>query len=183
LDDEALFSTTDQLTADKIACDILKFLPKTSTITDATACIGGSAYSFSQVFEKVYAIELDSTRFKHMVHNFEQLNCKNVHCINGDALNEVKSIHQDVIFIDPPWGGPEYKAKAKLTLYLSGVNIAEACIAYSKTIPYVVLKVPTNFDESTFMESIKAHLKLVHKNQNLRKMHLLILQSVKNPMS
>jgi len=181
LDDEAFYSTTDQMTAEKITQDIMKFVPRTSTITDATACIGGSAYSFSQVFQHIIAIELDHTRYLHMVHNLrllQALQTPNITCIHGDALYECLCQMQAAIFIDPPWGGPDYKNKPRVSLYLSGIALSEVCKKLAPKTHFIVLKVPTNFDEESFIQDTSGVLNLVHKNISLRKMHLLILQCI-----
>ena len=68
-DEEALYSTTDQFTADKICKDIVKFVPSSGVITDATACIGGSSASFARVFSKVNAVEIDSIKYDYLRHN------------------------------------------------------------------------------------------------------------------
>ena len=33
------------------------------------------------------------------------------------------NLKQDVVFIDPPWGGKNYKSKKNLDLFLSNINI------------------------------------------------------------
>ena len=178
LDDEALYSTTDQLTAEKITQDILKYVPSTATITDATACIGGSAHSFAQTFTKVYAIEIDPTRFTYLQNNVNVLSDANVVCVHGDALQECVRIKQDVIFIDPPWGGPEYKNRDRVSLFLSHIPLHEVCKTLSKHTKYIVIKVPTNFDDTAFYEATSASLQFVHKNTSLRKMNLIILKAL-----
>lgn len=181
LDDEAFYSTTDQMTAEKITQDIIRYVPRTETITDATACIGGSAYSFSQVFQHIIAIELDQTRFLHMVHNLRLLQAlqqPNITCIHGDALHECQRQNQAAIFIDPPWGGPDYKNKPKVSLYLSGVALSDVCRTLAPKTQFIILKVPTNFDEESFIHNTLDVLNLIHKNISLRKMHLLILKCI-----
>lgn len=180
LDEESLYSTTDQLTAEKIAIDVSTFIPRTSTITDATACIGGSTHAFANIFDRVNAIEIDPLRFNYLTHNLSMLQCNsNITCINGDAVIECKRIlgGQDVIFIDPPWGGPEYKNKGTVSLFLSGIPLADVCKDLASYTRYIVLKVPVNFDEANFLLKTGGVLTLVHKNTNLRKMRLLIFQS------
>ena len=41
--------------------------------------------------------------------------CDNIY--NGDTNILIKNIKQDVIYIDAPWGGPEYKQEEKMKLY------------------------------------------------------------------
>ena len=178
MDDESLYSTTDQLTADRISKDILKFLPSTSTITDATACIGGTAYSFSQHFQTVHAIEIDHTRFNLLVHNLKILakESTNIAYYNDDFIHICKKIKQNAIFIDPPWGGPDYKKIQKLSLYISNIELSEICKDIFNYTEYIVIKVPTNFDEEKFINNTKGIIQLVHKNTALRKMYLLVFK-------
>lgn len=177
-DEEGLYSTTDQLTAEKICKDISKFIPATATVTDATACIGGSCYSLAKTFAKVYAIELDKTRYDFLRSNVMILGVANsVTCIHGDAFDICPQLHQDLIFLDPPWGGPEYKSVSKISLSLSNKPLSEVVIHLSRYTNYVAIKVPTNFDEQTFIDDVMPHMELVHRNINLRKMHLLIFKT------
>jgi len=177
-DDESLYSTTDQVTANKIAKELLKYTSKDSIITDATACIGGSAVSLSKIFKQVNAIEIDEERFKLLKHNIEILQCNNVNCINSNSIEECKKIYQDVIFLDPPWGGPEYKKSDNIDLFMSNIPFTDVCNLLSDYCKFIVIKVPINFNEEKFIENTKNKLELVYKNTNLRKMHLLIFSNV-----
>lgn len=231
LDEEALYSTTDQVTADKITRDILNYISRSSTITDATACIGGSAYSFAQQFSNVIAIENNKERFELLKHNmniltsqspllntnynshnqyiqhnshnphnqyiqhnshihcniynklqqyaYMQTKTNNVECRYGDALLECQKQYQDAIFIDPPWGGPEYKTLDKVQLYLSGLPLYEVCKQIYNFTDYIIIKVPVNFDEVQFVNDTQTFMELQRKNSQLRKMKLLIFQTVK----
>jgi 16S rRNA G966 N2-methylase RsmD len=182
-DDASLYSTTDQLTADKITKDLLRFVPPTATVTDATACVGGSTFSLSRSFAKVQAIEVDPLRFEHLEHNMEVLGASNVRCILGDVLDICPMLRQDVVFLDPPWGGPEYKTMLKVSLHLSSMPLHEICRRIAPCTPLLAIKVPTNFDEEAFIENTKTFMVLLHKNTQLRKMHLLIFRCVHSPPS
>lgn len=177
MDDESLYSTTDQLTADKIGKELLRVLPPTAIVTDATACIGGSALSLSKLFSKVNAIELDEHRYKCLTYNMKILGVTNVECFQGDAIKLCKDLQQDLIFLDPPWGGPEYKKLDKVSLELSHMDISEVCEALAPHTQYIAMKVPTNFNEQLFVEQTKSCLKLLVKNTHLRKMNLLICET------
>jgi 16S rRNA G966 N2-methylase RsmD len=128
------------------------------------------------MFSNVYAIELDQSRFSFLKHNMFTLRNTNVVCIHGDALTKCAHIKQDVIFIDPPWGGPEYKNHASVSLYLSQQNLCDVCNTLAQYAKYIVVKVPTNFDEAAFLASTSMHMKMVYKNLSLRKMHLMIMR-------
>lgn len=176
LDDEALYSVTDQYTADRISKDIHKKFPEVRSITDATACIGGNTYSFSKFFERVQAVELDTTRYNFLTWNMNILETINVSCYQGNMLELCHNIAQDMIFIDPPWGGPDYKSHTKINLYLSDIELAHACIKLKDVTKYIALKVPVNFDIESFEEKTKEYFTLRYKNKELRKMHLLVYE-------
>lgn len=180
LDEEALYSTTDQITADKITHDLLKFVSESATITDATACAGGNTYSFSQHFRRVNAFELDRDRVRILRHNMKLLGAGNVVIKHGDSYELCLGQFQDIIFIDPPWGGPSYKKHAKIALQLSGRHLANFCISISlsKVARYVALKAPVNFDEADFVTRTSDCLRMVHKNTQLRKMILYVFEVI-----
>lgn len=179
LDEEALYSTTDQTTADKISVDIAKIVPRVSTITDATACVGGNAYSFAQHFEKVYAFELDMTRARMLRHNMTLLGARNVVVQQGDAFDLCMNQYQDVVFMDPPWGGPGYRKHTAIELYLSGHHIAELCeqIIRGGRARFIALKSPTNFNEADFVKRVAPFMTLRYKDTQLRKMFFYIFEA------
>ena len=176
LDDEAFYSVTDQYTADRISRDILRVLPDLQIITDATACIGGNTYSFSKYFPKVNAIEVDPLRYQYLQHNMKVLETINVDMYLSDLLIACHRLSQDLIFIDPPWGGPDYKSKDAVDLFISDVELSEVCEHIKDTAKYIALKVPINFNETQFVEKTMLFMKLIYKNTELRKMHLLLFQ-------
>ena len=178
-DDESLYSTTDQLTAEKVAKDIARSTSCDMVITDATACVGGSAYAFSRIFKKVNAVELDAQRFEYLVKNMNALGAK-VECVQGDMLDVCKEINQDIIFLDPPWGGPDYKNEKSVSLMLSDLPLSEVCRRLQFCAKYFAMKVPVNFDEEVFLQDTKTFLTLVHRNTQLRKMNLLIFSTLAN---
>ena len=118
------------------------------TITDAMACIGGDTLSFSQRFTKVNAIEFDKVRFDYLKHNMELFNCKNIDYYNEDYLKVMMKLKQDVIYIDPPWGGPEYKVKKSIKIKIGETKLEEICdqIIDKKLCKLLVLKLPYNYD-------------------------------------
>jgi predicted RNA methylase len=178
LDEEAFYSTTDQLTANKIARVLQRVLPD-AVVTDATACVGGATLAFAAVFPRVHAIELDEVRYSYLRHNTSVLGISDkVSCIWGDALQVCAKLHQDIIFLDPPWGGPEYKSMERVSLTLSGRDLGDVCRALAPAAKYIAIKVPTNFDEDAFLRSVSGHANLVVKETQLRKMHLLVLETL-----
>ena len=100
-----------------------------TVITDATACVGGNTVSFARHFKKVQAIELDESRFHQLTHNLRLISTfysgsyflGEVTLHKGDCLNVCAQLKQDVVFVDPPWGGSAYKKQCGSELYLSGM--------------------------------------------------------------
>lgn len=177
LDEEALFSVTDQLTADKITNELLKFVSCEETITDGTACIGGNTFSLSRVFHHVNAVELDNTRYQFLVHNMSVLGVDNVSCYCGDIMDWLPKLDHSLLFLDPPWGGPDYKMHELVDLYLSSIPLAMVCQKYSYSSKYIALKTPTNFNIDKFLEDTKDFMTLIHKNTKLRKLNLYLFET------
>jgi 16S rRNA G966 N2-methylase RsmD len=183
LDQEALYSVTDSETADKMT-SIISRLPgvsRSSTITDLTACVGGNVVSFARVFRNVNAVEIDPVRFKLLKYNVSEIlgHENNVVFRQGDAIEEAALIRQDVIFIDPPWGGTDYmKCCDPLNLYLSGRNIGELCEnVFGKNARHVAIKVPVNFDVNHFKKQISVPVQV---RRDFRKMILLLIDYGEN---
>jgi len=163
LDSVALYSVTDQRTADAFSRVLLRYVSAKSTVTNATACAGGNTLSFSTHFAHVHAIERDRARHEHLLHNMEVLGVKNVTTQWADALDVLlpppcsvstpsEASPLDVVFIDPPWGGPSYGQHKCLSLFLSGIELSVLLrkMAQGRRARVVSLKVPLNFDFSTF---------------------------------
>lgn len=179
MDDIATFSTTDAKTADNIVKFLLKWLPANATIIDATACIGGSAFALANTFKEVKAIEIDPIRYKHLLDNIKMLNLSNLKCFCGDALEIIPRLeHHDLIFIDPPWGGPEYKTETNVSLFLSNMALNKVCDKLAPYTQYIAIKVPTNFNCDLFINSLEK-MKFYCINTHLRKMHLIILETLR----
>jgi 16S rRNA G966 N2-methylase RsmD len=156
----SICSTTPWKEADYISRSIdnqMKFLLKGEkpyhrqqvTITDATANIGGNTLGFYLYgFGQVNAVEIDPLTCDILKTNLEVYGwpTSNVYC--RDYLEIFQELNQDVVFIDPPWGGPDYKKAQSLDLYLGKTNIIDICrslMATSKT-KLIVLKLPINYN-------------------------------------
>jgi 16S rRNA G966 N2-methylase RsmD len=191
-DDEALFSVTDSRSADKITEILSKLdgISKSSVITDMTACVGGNSISFSNYFRKVNSIELDEKRFEILKYNIEDvLDIRNIEFFNGNGIDLImnNSTHQDIIFMDPPWGGTNYKKSNTLRLSLTNqsgnhYDMGELTLMILKKAKYVALKVPVNFDVTYFREVVNKHAYVLSEISSLRKMKLLIVGK-KKPIS
>lgn len=187
LDDVAIYSATDQRTADIMSNIILQYTPASSTIVDATASSAGNTLSFAKFFDRVIAIERNPCRFENLKHNARVMGKENIHFICADSLNVLLPskfrpgtavVHPtfplsayrhseaplDVIFMDPPWGGPAYRRSPKISLFISQVPLA--CIikelANNQVARIVAIKVPNNFDMTEFVKEAAISISTEH---------------------
>ena len=151
-----------------------KYVPaKKIIVTDAMAGVGGNVISFAKHFGHVNAIEIDPVRFKYMVSNCNLFGCHNITPIQHNYLDLYTQIKQDVIFIDPPWGGKTYKEFESIHLSIGDMSIEKLCkqIIDNKLCKLLVLKLPKNIDLSILMPFPKKKL------YDLKKMILVLIYS------
>jgi 16S rRNA G966 N2-methylase RsmD len=142
-----LYSISDYKTADAISLTIKKYLGSDITITDATANVGGNSMSFAKFFKKVNSVEIEKVHCDILKNNLEIYNLDHKTKIYCDNYLEIyKTIDQDVIFIDAPWGGVNYKKKELVDLYLGKKSIGEIVNMIYDKCKLIVLKVPKNFN-------------------------------------
>lgn len=175
IDDVGLYSVTDMRTADQISDFISRLdgLKKDDiVITDATSCTGGNTFSFSKKFKTVHAVELDSNRFTMLRHNLDVLKCTNVHFYHENYVLLINRLEQDVVFLDPPWGGPSYKDQEKVDLYLGDVPLHQVCEDLKTKAKYVIIKAPLNLNYEKFQSNISGN---INRHFEFRKMLLIVV--------
>lgn len=91
----------------KIADLLMDYYPDleiltSKTLTDATAGIGGNTLAFSKYVRLVNAIELDPSHAEILSQNVNILGVKNVSVYQGNFLDKIEELKQDILFIDPP---------------------------------------------------------------------------------
>ena len=87
-------------------------------------------------------------------HNIDTLRIKNIGLILGDCTKALSTTEQDVIIVDAPWGGRNYKDRVKMRLYLSGREIHELYMMYKDRARLFVFKVPCNYDIEFFTNKL-----------------------------
>ncbi|CAM9565206.1 unnamed protein product [Scytosiphon promiscuus] len=195
-DEESLWSITDQNTADEMS-NIALLLPGVSVATaviDGTACVGGNAISFVSAFDEVWAVEIDPDRFDLLKGNVKKSIARSAHkqktvrFFNADFLDVLENerdqiaAKRPVVFIDPPWGGEEYKKKGLVDLVLSDTKMVEVCSRSAKAgARHVLLKVPTNFNVRGFRDAVGAAGRVTL--HDLRKMLLIAVDYDLAPLS
>lgn len=191
--DVSLYSTTPVDQSLWTANAIVQVLgKKPSWIIDANACIGGNTWSFAQ-FSEVTAIELEPIHVRALQHNMDIITkskikppLQHIDIIEGNCVDVLRelfdprakppefyasietpaAIHKfpDVVFVDPPWGGIDYKKEKNIILsYRHGrdqiplhqllvelINKERKYIAkHPRPSVLYVAKLPYNYDFST----------------------------------
>lgn len=142
--------------------------PKKLIITDGTASAGGNTISFAKHFKKVYAIEMSEIHAIILKNNVDVYGLKNVDIIHGDSLIEIPKLKQDIVFIDAPWSGTQYKKHKIMKLYMSGKPLTTIANDFLKVASLLALKVPHNFDFGHFITNVKCEKFIVYKALKFR---------------
>ncbi len=143
-DEEGLYSITHPKDADLISTTIIEILGTSNiSIIDMTAGCGGNMISFIKYFKRVVGIEIDINRYNILKKNLSKYPFNNYELINDNSIN-INNIY-DVYFIDPPWGGPDYKKTLNIELYLSNIKLSEFILMLPKN-KLIVLKLPFNYN-------------------------------------
>ncbi len=127
---------------------------KKYSILDGTGNIGGDTILFGLHFKEVQSIEMDEENFKALKHNVELYDLDNVHIHHGDTMKMFDQFPTNILYLDPPWGGPDYKLKKELDLFLGqgddarrlDLFLRDEVLAAPKRPEYIVLKLPFNYN-------------------------------------
>ena len=150
--EEGSYSITRRRDAERIM-DILRNIfknMKNMTITDATACIGGDTLNFALHFKHVHSIELNQSNFDALTNNVGVYDLNNVTLHRADSV-ALFNWNTHVLYVDPPWGGKDYKKNKNLDLFLSEKRLdcwLEEILLRKNRPDYIVLKLPSNYNFS-----------------------------------
>jgi tRNA G37 N-methylase Trm5 len=160
--EEGSYSITRRRDADQIIHIIKNTVSdyEIKSITDATGCIGGDTLNFATMFEKVHSIELNTDNFEALKNNVGVYGFTNISLYHGDCT-EVYKWASDVLYIDPPWGGPNYRTIQNLNLYLGNIRLddwLEDILSGPYRPSHIFLKVPLNYNTKPlqFLTNIKS---------------------------
>jgi len=183
IDKDSVSYISSPIYAEKITKIILNHTKTNKiNITDCTAGCGGDTISFLNKFKKVYSIEKNLVRFNNLFNNIKVYNLtRNSRIYCGGFFDIIKTIEDhDIIYIDPPWGGKNYRKHRALKLNIDNIPLEEIIIdifdeTKMKKIPnYVVLKLPSNYDLKNLYNKINTKSKIYL--YNLNKMLILVLE-------
>ena len=147
---EGSYSITRRRDAERIMIVLGNIFKDTSkmTITDATACIGGDTLNFALRFAHVHSIEISQENFDALENNLKVYGLHNVTLHHGDST-KIFNWNTNVLYIDPPWGGKDYRKHKELDLFLSETRLdcwLEEILSKKNRPEYIVLKLPSNYN-------------------------------------
>lgn len=105
LDAESWYSITPEKIAEHIADRC-----RADVLVDGFCGVGGNAIQFAFTCERVIAIDIDPNKIELARHNAAVYGVEDrIEFIVGDFFQVMPSLKADVVFLSPPWGGPEYQ--------------------------------------------------------------------------
>jgi 16S rRNA G966 N2-methylase RsmD len=149
------------------------------TIVDSTACVGGDTLTFCNNFGIVIPIEIDENRYSDLLHNINLYNIQNAFPINGNCFEKIPEIeiNLDVIFIDPPWGGKDYKKLDKLDIKMDDKDLDVIIKSFFiKNVKLVVVKLPKNYNYNDLLPKLKDYS--VTLNRDIKKIDILLIEKI-----
>uniref|UniRef100_A0A668UE34 Trimethylguanosine synthase n=1 Tax=Oreochromis aureus TaxID=47969 RepID=A0A668UE34_OREAU len=109
LDREGWFSVTPERIAEHIALRVEHSFSESQLVIDAFCGVGGNAIQFALTGKRVLAVDIDPVRLDMARHNAAVYSVADrIDFIQGDFLQLAPHLHADVVFLSPPWGGPDY---------------------------------------------------------------------------
>jgi len=149
---------------------------KNITVTDCTGNNGSETLMFAKYFDKVNSIEIEDINYQVLKNNIDVYQFKNINLIKGNSIIELPNLEQDVIVIDAPWGGPDYKYKKQLKLYLDNLELADIFNQFKNRAKLFVLKVPVNYDiNNLLLSTLSYKIKIYTFKKNERIKYFIIV--------
>ena len=142
LDAEGLYSVKPEAIALEIGQSICGDI-----VLDAFCGVGGSAIGLARAGKKVITVDIDNERLQRAAHNATLYGVADqIEFINGDSLDVITQASYDSVYLDPPWGGPEYINKEWFLFNAFSPNGLILLEAVFKNVDAAALTVPLNFD-------------------------------------
>ena len=177
--DEGKYSITRQKDGERLLEIIKKEIKTTKDkiITDLTGCVGGDTILFGLNFKKVYSIEYNDINYKALENNVKNVyNLENVKLYHGDST-KIYNWKTDVLYLDPPWGGNDYKEKDRIDLYLGNIRVDIFIIEIlerENRPKYIFIKLPRNYNFSRLYKLKNMYKKI--KNYTIRGYNIIFIK-------
>eukprot|EP00039_Didymoeca_costata_P009253 m.122143 g.122143 ORF g.122143 m.122143 type:complete len:452 (-) comp14420_c0_seq1:1430-2785(-) len=148
LDRESWYSVTPEKIALHIAqrcsCDV---------IIDAFCGAGGNSIQFAQHCKRVIAIDIDPEKIRMAKHNAEIYHvAEQIDFVQGNFLEIGHNFKADVVFLSPPWGGPQYLNRSHYDLDMVVPSINEIRSTAARITKNLVYFLPRNTDVMQLMQ-------------------------------
>lgn len=181
---EGTYSVSGKIASKLLVEIIYKYMKKNKniTITDGTGNVGSDSLMLAKYFDNINTIELDKLNFSALKNNIDVYGYKNIHAINGNTLDELNKLKQDVIYIDAPWGGRDYKKHKSLKLYLGSVELSDIYNKFKSHAKLFIFKLPYNYDINHFIIKTHSAVKMFPfvYNKRVRFMFMVVKDFIKN---
>ena len=171
----------------------IKFNVKSKRICDMTANVGmfSIQWGYRCKRDKIDCIEIDSDIYNKLCYNIKYCNLDNVNPINANSYTYLLNLYStnsiqrepqtnlceyDFIYIDPRFGGPNYKEQIKLDLYfqipnnnidntIKNINIIDVVdnLLQLNITSKIFLKIPINFN----FDYINKNNNIIYKTYNI----------------
>ena len=165
---------------------VKKLNTKFLSIIDANAGIGGDTIYFSKYFQHIHSIEKNNMHFEVLKNNIQSIQLKNVLLYEGNFMNIIHEKKnnllqsKNILYMDPPWGGPDYKKQKfiDLDIELDEPNEKKLHVVINALYLYfnvIFLKAPINIiiDKPSFL-----YKNIFFKNDPDRKILLIIFSKI-----
>ncbi|KAI3726673.1 hypothetical protein L1987_66472 [Smallanthus sonchifolius] len=104
MDEEGWFSATPECIANHHA-----FRCGSGIVVDCFTGVGGNAIRFAPKSTHIIAIDIDPKKIEYAQHNAAIYGVNDlIEFVTGDYFILAQKLKADVVFLSPPWGGPEY---------------------------------------------------------------------------
>ena len=148
--EEAVYSVTRRKEGDDLEKYMRSKIPdiEKKSVVDTTANVGSDTLRFSQMFKSVDSFEINPENAAALKNNVAVFGAKNVNVFVADSTKEF-DWETDVLYADPPWGGPDYYKKKNLDLMMGSVRMdswLKERIESDEPPKYIILKVPQNYN-------------------------------------
>jgi hypothetical protein len=150
---EGKYSISSNKGSSKLVYLLEKYFKSTKiTITDGTANNGSDSIALGLKFKHVNSIELDKINYDVLKNNINVYKLNNVSIYNGDSIKIIPQLTQDVIYIDAPWGGQNYKDNDRMELYLGDMQLGDVYNKFKTSAKLFIFKIPKNYDFTNFIQ-------------------------------
>ena len=185
--EDSIYSSS-RLKGSKRLMDVInKYYPNNFDvrITDGTANIGTDSINLGTVFKNINAIEISKINYQALSNNINTFNLENrIKCYNSDINIKIKDLEQDIIYIDAPWGGKEYKNDTNISLYLGNVEITDFFLENKDKAETFIFKVPYNYNFTNLYDKVEGRkiYKHSYKKGSVIKYYLLVIRKQDNDL-